>query len=135
MTKHYYEGHNIGLQYYETPNKLKPLVLLHEQAVDSTNFFNISRKLTRYFHVYAVDCYGHGGSMHDVSRYNVADIGNAVMDFIQNVVKEPVCLLRHSSGGLVAAYVAAHSDLCSELILEDSPFFSSQGEQRKKSFN
>lgn len=27
--KHYYEGHNTGLQYYEIPNNLKPLVLLH----------------------------------------------------------------------------------------------------------
>lgn len=133
--KHYYEGQNAGIQYYEIQNSLKPLVLLHAQAVDSSSFFGIMPRLSRHFHVYAVDCYGHGGSLHDVSKYNVADIGNATVDFIQNVIREPVCLLGHSSGGLIAAYVASHCDLCDSLVLEDPPFFSSQGERRKKSFN
>lgn len=126
---------NIGLQYYEISNDLKPLVLLHAQAVDSTSFFNVMPKLVRYFHVYAVDYYGHGGSLHDASKYNVVDIGNAIIDFIQHVVGKPVCLLGHSSGGLIAAYVASHSDLCYKLILEDPPFFSCQGERRKNTFN
>ena len=91
--KHFYEGRNSGLQYYEIRNDLKPLVLLHAQAVDSTSFFCVMPKLARHFHVYAVDCYGHGRSLHDASRYNVADIGNAVIDFIWNVVREPACLL------------------------------------------
>lgn len=133
--EHYLEGLHAGIQYYEIRNDLKPLVLLHAQAVDSTSFFGVMPKLARYFHVYAVDCYGHGGSLRDASKYNVVDIGNAVIDFIQNVVKEPVCLLGHSSGGLIAAYVASHSDSCSTLVLEDAPFFSCQDERRKHSFN
>ena len=133
--KYYYEGQNVGLQYYEIRNGLTPLVMLHAQAVDSSSFFSVMPKLAQHFHVYAVDCYGHGGSLHDASKYNVADIGNATIDFIQNVVKESVCLLGHSSGGLIAAYVASHSDLCSALVLEDAPFFSCQGERRKNSFN
>ncbi len=133
--KRYYEGRNVSLQYYEIPNDKKPLVLLHAQAVDSTSFFGVMPQLARHFHVYAVDCYGHGGSLHDASRYNIVDIGDAVIALIREVVKAPVCLLGHSSGGLIAAYVAAHSDLCSGLILEDAPFFSCQGERRKQSFN
>ena len=89
--KHYYEGHNTGLQYYEIPNNLKPFVLLHAQAVDSSSFFNVMPELAHHFHVYAVDCYGHGGSLHEASKYNIADMGNAVIDFIKNVVKEPAC--------------------------------------------
>ena len=116
--KHYYEGHNTGLQYYEIPNNLKPLVLLHAQAVDSSSFFNVMPELAHHFHVYAVDCYGHGGSLHEASKYNIADMGNAVIDFIKNVVKEPACLLGHSSGGLIAAYTAARGDLCSGLVLD-----------------
>ena len=85
--KHYFEGLHAGLQYYEIRNDLKPLVLLHAQAVDSTSFFGVMPKLARYFHVYAVECYGHGGSLRDASKYNVVNIGNAVIDFIQNVVK------------------------------------------------
>ena len=91
--EHYLEGLHAALQYYEIRNDLKPLVLLHAQDVDSTSFFGVMPKLARYFHVYAVECYGHGGSLRDASKYNVVNIGNAVIDFIQNVVKEPVCLL------------------------------------------
>ena len=40
--KHYYEGRNAGLQYYEIPNDRKPLVLLHAQGVDSG--FGLLRK-------------------------------------------------------------------------------------------
>ena len=100
--KNVYEGQNVYLQYYEIRNGLKPLVLLHAQAVDSTSYFGVMPKLAQHFHVYAVDCYGHGGSLHDASKYNVTDIGNAVISFIQNVIQEPVCLLGHSSGGHLA---------------------------------
>ena len=48
-------------------------------------------ELAHHFHVCAVDCYGHGGSLHEASKYNIADMGNAVIDFIKNVVKEPAC--------------------------------------------
>ena len=61
--KYYYEGQNVGLQYYEIRNGLTPLVMLHAQAVDSSSFFSVMPKLAQHFHVYAVDCYGHGGSM------------------------------------------------------------------------
>lgn len=50
-------------------------------------------------------------------------------------LKEKVFLLGHSSGGLIAAYIASKTELCSHLILEDPPFFSSQGERRKSTFN
>lgn len=45
--KHYLEGLHAGLQYYEIRNDLKPLVLLHAQAVDSTSFFGVMPKLAR----------------------------------------------------------------------------------------
>ena len=43
-------------------------------------------ELAHHFHVYAVDCYGHGGSLHEASKYNIADMGNAVIDFFKTVV-------------------------------------------------
>lgn len=129
------KGEGIGLQYYEIKNDRPPLVLLHAQAVDSTSFFGVMPALARRFHVYAVDCYGHGGSLQDAAKYNVADCGEAIVRFLQDVVKAPACLLGHSSGGLIAAYAASHSDLCSGLVLEDPPFFASQGERRKQTFN
>lgn len=90
------KGEGIGLQYYEIKNDRPPLVLLHAQAVDSTSFFGVMPALARRFHVYAVDCYGHGGSLRDAAKYNVADCGKAIVRFLQDVVKAPACLLGHS---------------------------------------
>ncbi len=133
--EHFYKEQGIELKYYEIENSLQPRVLLHAQGVDSTSFDNVWTKLAKKYHVYAVDCYGHGGSLHDAAQYNIADIGMAVIRFLDDVVKEKVSLLGHSSGGLIAAYIASHTDLCNRLILEDPPFFSSQGERRKSTFN
>jgi len=133
--EHFYENQGIKLKYYEIENSLQPLVLIHAQGVDATSFDNVWGKLAGKYHVYAVDCYGHGGSLHDAAQYNVVDIGKAVTRFIGDVVKDKVFLLGHSSGGLIAAYIASATDVCSCLILEDPPFFSSQGERRKSTFN
>ncbi len=133
--EHFYKNHGIELKYYEIENSLQPLVLIHAQAVDASSFDNVWAKLANKYHVYAVDCYGHGGSLHDAGQYNVVDIGRAIISFIENVIKQQVFLLGHSSGGLISAYIASNTDLCSYLILEDPPFFSSQGERRKTTFN
>ncbi len=133
--EHYYKNQEIELKYYEIENHLQPLVLIHAQGVDATSFNGVWAKLAKKYHVYAVDCYGHGGSLHDAAKYNVVDIGQAIIRFMEDVIKQKVFLLGHSSGGLMAAYIASHTDLCSCLILEDPPFFSSQGERRKTTFN
>lgn len=133
--EHFYKSHGVELGYYEIENNLQPLVLIHAQGVDASSFDNVWGKLAKKYHIYAVDCYGHGGSLHDAKQYNVVDISRAVIRFIEDVVKQKVFLLGHSSGGLIAAYIAGNTDLCSFLILEDPPFFSSQGERRKSSFN
>ncbi|MGN0342904.1 MAG: alpha/beta fold hydrolase [Roseburia sp.] len=135
IAEKYYNSGEITLKYYEIQNDLQPLVLLHAQGVDGTSFANVMKPLSKKYHVYAVDYFGHGGSTHDASKYNVVDIGNAVIDFVNEEIKTKVFLLGHSSGGLIAAYIASKTDLCRCLILEDPPFFSSQGERRRKTFN
>lgn len=133
--QHLYQKNGITLNYYEIKNGLQPLVLLHAQGVDATSFENVWLPLSKKYHIYSIDCYGHGASLHNAEQYNVADIGNAMISFIESVVKEKVFLLGHSSGGLIAAYIASNTALCNCLILEDPPFFSSQGERRKSSFH
>lgn len=135
ISKHIYKKQGIELNYYEVTNSLQPLVLIHAQGVDATSFKNVWGRLSEKYHVYSIDCYGHGESLHNEEQYNVEDIGNAIIRFIEDVVKEKVFLLGHSSGGLIAAYIASTTELCSRLILEDPPFFSSQGERRKSSYN
>ncbi len=135
ISKHVYKKQGIELNYYEIRNQLQPLVLIHAQGVDGTSFENVWGELSKKYHVYSVDCYGHGESLHNAEHYNLEDIGKAIICFIHDVVKEKVFLLGHSSGGLLAAYIASETELCSYLILEDPPFFSSQGERRKGSYN
>lgn len=130
-----YRNENVQLQYYEIANDKTPLVLIHAQGVDATSYEKIAKKLARYFHIYAVDCYGHGGSLHDASQYHVEAIGDAILDWIHHEIGTKIWLLGHSSGGLIAAYIAAQSDCCLRLILEDPPLFASQGERRKSTFN
>lgn len=123
-----------GLHYFES-GKGEPLVLLHAQGTDSTSFENVIPKLAKHYHVYAVDCFGHGKSLHNPKLYTLKACADAVSDFIREVVKEKAVILGHSSGGLIAAQVAAETNLCKRLILEDPPFFSCEGDRRFSTFN
>lgn len=135
IVKHFYKKQGTELKYYEIENDLQPLVLIHAQGVDAMSFKNVCGQLSKKYHIYSIDCYGHGGSLHDAAQYNIVDISNAIIGFIKDVIKEKVFILGHSSGGLIAAYIASKTEFCKYLILEDPPFFSSQGERRKHSFN
>ena len=119
----YYENGDTMLHYYEIKNNLTPLVFIHAQGVDGLSFENTFKDLSKNYHIYSVDCYGHGKSLHDATTYNIKHISEAIIDFIQHVVKDKVILVGHSSGGLIAAYIASTTDLCAKLVLEDPPFF------------
>ena len=128
------EGDIFGLHYYEA-GEGKPLVFLHAQGTDSTSFGSVIPKLAKQYHVYALDCFGHGKSLHNPKLYTLKACAEAVSDFIREVVKEKCTILGHSSGGLIAAQIAAETNLCERLILEDPPFFSCEGERRFSTFN
>lgn len=126
---------NSILNYYEAGGASSKLLLLHAQGTNSLSFNSVIAKLSKHFHVYLVDYYGHGMSSHNSAKYNLVNIGNDIISFIENVICEDVVVLGHSSGGLIAAYIAAHCDKCSKLILEDPPFFSSLGDRRYNTYN
>ena len=135
MNEKIYENQGIRLKYYEAQNSFQPLVFIHAQGVDGQSYASVAKQLSKKFHIYSVDCHGHGGSLHNPEEYNIKSIGAAIIDFIENEIGQKVWLLGHSSGGLIAAYIAAETELCEMLILEDAPFFASQGERRKSTFN
>ncbi len=84
--KHFYQKQDIELNYYEIKNELHPLVLIHAQGVDATSFKNVWKRLSMNYHVYSVDCYGHGESLHDAKKYNIEDIGRAIICFMEDIV-------------------------------------------------
>lgn len=105
IVKKLYQKRNIQLNYYEIKNNLQPLILIHAQGVDAVSFESVWGQLSKSYHIYSVDCYGHGESLHNAKEYNVEDISKAIICFIEDVVREKVFLLGHSSGGLIAAYI------------------------------
>ena len=123
------------INYYEIGTGSKPLLMIHAQGTDARSYENVLDTLKKQYHVFALDCPGHGSSSHDKKLYALSAIGKIMIDFIDTVIGKPVVLTGHSSGGLICAYVAANSNLCSKLILEDPPFFACEGERRFKTFN
>lgn len=134
MKEKYYNIENRVIHYYEVENNKSKLILLHAQGVTGKNFDNVIKKLAKHYHLYILDIYGHGKSTHDKSLYNIKTIGEDIKMFISDCINDHFSLLGHSSGGLIACYVASKNDYCNYLILEDTPLFSSCGDNRFNTF-
>lgn len=126
---------NSVLNYYEVKNNKPKMLLLHAQGTDSMSFKKCIGKLSKYYHLYLIDYYGHGKSSHNKEKYNLINIGDDIIKFIQEVICDKVAIVGHSSGGLIAAYIAANCDKCGYLVLEDAPIFSSLGDRRYNTYN
>jgi pimeloyl-ACP methyl ester carboxylesterase len=124
------------LNYGEGPDNGPPLVLIHGQVSDWQGFSRALPALSRRYHVFAVDCYGHGGSARDASKYTAVALAGDARWFIDEVVGAPAIVAGHSSGGLIAAKLAADApDVVRGVVLEDPPFFSSVLPRAVKTFN
>lgn len=99
------------------------------------DYARVLSKLSGHYHVYAVDCHGHGKSGKDPQKYTAETMGSDFICFIENVIKEPVVISGHSSGGLLAAWLAAHSPAnVRGIVIEDAPFSSTEPQRREKTF-
>lgn len=124
------------LNYAEGPDNGTPLLLIHGQAVDWKNYAPVLPDLARHFHVYAVDCYGHGGSDWVPEKYSAALMGADFATFITEVIGEPVFLSGHSSGGQLSLWLAAnHPEIVKGVVLEDPPLFTTLLPRAKMTWN
>ena len=123
------------IHYYEIKNEYPVLVLIHGQGTSTMSYRNVIPQLEGSFHVILVDCYGHGKSSHNKETYNIVKLAEDIMELLENKIGESFTLLGHSSGGLIAAYIASKCKNCIKLILEDPPFFASCGERRFNTYN
>ena len=131
-----YKTHdNNIINYYETDSNNPILLIIHAQSTNSSSYSGVIKELSKKFHLIIIDCYGHGKSSHNKEKYNIISQGNDLIEFIQYKTDEKISILGHSSGGLIACYIASKSDLCNNLILEDPPLFSSVGEKRFNYYN
>lgn len=125
------------LNHAEGPANGPAVLLLHAQGTAWQSYAPVLPRLARAFHVYVLDVPGHGGSAHDPARYGAAHLGADAVAFIDEIVGEPVVLLSgHSSGGLIAAQVAATApQLVRGVLFEDPPFFSTEPARMPQQFN
>lgn len=124
------------LNYAEGPDNGPPLLLIHAQVVDWENYAKVLPALSKGYHIFAVDCHGHGKSSKNPEEYNVEAMGGDFAQFIAQVIKEPAVVSGHSSGGLITAWLAANAPgQVAGVVLEDPPFFSSEQARTQKTFN
>ena len=76
---------NRVLHYYEVKNNRTPLLLLHAQGTDAMSYKKCLGALSKHFHIYLVDCYGHGKSSRCTDGYTLSCIGEDVVRFIERV--------------------------------------------------
>ncbi len=126
----------IVLNYSEGPDNGPPLLLIHGQVVDWQNYARALPGLAAHYHVFAVDCYGHGRSAQVPEKYTAAAMGADFAQFIDEVIGQPAVVSGHSSGGLLAVWLAANApDLVLGVILEDPPLFTTLLPRAEKSWN
>lgn len=124
------------MHYAEGPDHGPALLLIHGQGMDWKNYARVLPTLSHHFHVYAVDCYGHGASARVPEKYTANALGGDLKRFLSDVVKEPAVVSGHSSGGLLAAWLAANAPEWVEgVILEDPPFFTTTMPRAMKTWN
>lgn len=63
-----------------------PLLLIHGQTVSWKDYAEVFSGLSKNYHVYAVDCYGHGGSSKEPAKYTAQANGADLVWFIENEI-------------------------------------------------
>lgn len=123
------------INYGEYKNDKKPLVLIHGQMTSWEDYVLVLEELSRDYHVFAIDCYGHGGSSKNPEKYPIIENGKDIIWFIENIIRENVIISGHSSGGLLATWVSANAaHLIDGLVIEDAPFFATEEGRAEKTF-
>lgn len=113
------------INYAEGPSNGPALLLIHSQGMEWEDYTKALPKLAESYHVFAIDCFGHGESAHDASLYSCRALGDAIISFARIAIGERYIVSGHSSGGILAAYVAANdTGNVSACVLEDPPFFN-----------
>lgn len=128
------DGNQIA--YLEGPDGGPALLLIHGQMVSKEDYAKVLPALSEHFHIYAVDCYGHGQSSKNPAKYPALMQRDDLIEFVNTVIGETVVLSGHSSGALIASTIAAQApNQVKALILEDGPFFATEPGRAEKTFS
>ncbi|WP_071392869.1 alpha/beta fold hydrolase [Bacillus tuaregi] len=124
------------LNYGEGPkNDKTPLLFIHGQGMTWEDYAKVLPELSKHYHVYAIDCHGHGESDKNPEKYTAKAMAEDFSEFIEVVIGEKTVISGHSSGGMIAAWMAAHSpEFVLGTVIEDAPFFSTEPGRRENTY-
>jgi pimeloyl-ACP methyl ester carboxylesterase len=104
------------------------LLLIPAQTESWWGYEQAMALLSEHFQVYAVDLRGQGQSTQTPGRYTLDNMGNDLVRFIDLVIGRPTIASGNSSGGVLAAWLAAYAKpgQVRGVVCEDPPLFSSE---------
>ena len=124
------------INYGEVGNDKPALLLIHGQMSIWEDYALVLPALSRNWHIYAIDVYGHGESSHEESLYYLDVNGDDLIWFIDHIIGAPTVVAGHSNGAITAAYIAASGNPnVTAAVLEDPPVFSTEGENWENHFS
>ena len=74
------------INYGEGPDNGPALMLVHGQGMEWQDYASVLPELTKRYHVFAVDCFGHGKSDRDPTLYSCKLNGDALISFAEQVI-------------------------------------------------
>jgi pimeloyl-ACP methyl ester carboxylesterase len=120
----YFRTGEISMNYVAGPANGTPLVFIPGQSVTWEEYTLLMPKLADRFRVFAVSLRGHGNSSWTPGMYTFNQLGKDMAAFLKGAVGEPAILAGNSSGGVLAAWLAANSpEWVKAIVLEDPPLF------------
>jgi pimeloyl-ACP methyl ester carboxylesterase len=120
LTEKTFTVDSFTMNYAEGPQSGMPLVFLHGATLWWKDFEPLFQPLEKNWHIYACDMRGHGKSSRTPGKYRAVDFFPDVVNFIQKQIQEPVVLVGHSNGGVLALLTAAKiPELVQGIILLD----------------
>jgi pimeloyl-ACP methyl ester carboxylesterase len=116
---------NIGLEWSRDGSpRATTVLMLHGLSGISTGYDEVVDDLGDDADVFRLDLRGHGRSDHAPGTYSVPFYSDDVVAFIEEVIAEPVVLVGHSLGGVIAHHVTAtRPDLVLAALCEDPPLY------------
>ncbi|MEN8721944.1 MAG: alpha/beta hydrolase [Alphaproteobacteria bacterium] len=120
----------VTLSYLAAGDGGTPIVLLHGITAGAATYGAIGDRLAENHRVFALDFRGHGSSDKIGGPYNAENYIADTVEFIEAMVgEEPVVLVGHSLGSVVAAMIAGrHAVPLRGVLLEDPPLNSGQSD-------